>query len=288
MDVLGDFVSQLPAGLILWTVAAFLALIASVILMLIGRRRPGFGASLAWNMRRLSAHILSRAGDEAPEESAMEEERPEEEMLPEPDFDTLVGGVEEADEDASGGTVGLPRAVEPSPVLTPHDEAADMIEILRIWRDLADGSMVIEIEGEYYRQVHEITDPALYRRFLSILRELAKQARAVEASGGPGRATPPVTPRAEAIPSKITGVPPTAQQPPPPQGDSIAAQIEAFLQYKLQHSEFSARSIHVREAIGGGVRIEVDGHFYEGIGDVIDPDVREFLRRTIKEWEARQ
>jgi len=35
------------------------------------------------------------------------------------------------------------------------------------------------------------------------------------------------------------------------------------------------------------VRIEVDGHYFDAIGDVIDPDVRDFLLAMMREWEAR-
>jgi hypothetical protein len=35
------------------------------------------------------------------------------------------------------------------------------------------------------------------------------------------------------------------------------------------------------------VRIEVDGHYYDAIDDVVDPDVREFLFAMMREWEAR-
>jgi len=32
----------------------------------------------------------------------------------------------------------------------------------------------------------------------------------------------------------------------------------------------------------------VDNHFYDHIGDIVDPDVRDFLSTMMKEWEARQ
>jgi hypothetical protein len=70
---------------------------------------------------------------------------------------------------------------------------------------------------------------------------------------------------------------------------NIPAAIEAYLQYKKQFSpEYAQRSIHVLPAMGGGVRIEVDGTYFESVGDVADPEVRAFLQTTIQEWQKRQ
>ena len=69
----------------------------------------------------------------------------------------------------------------------------------------------------------------------------------------------------------------------------MAEQIEELLQLRLTATpELAQRSIHIRPALDGGVRIEVDGKFYEGVGDVADQHIREFIQSTIREWEARQ
>lgn len=78
-----------------------------------------------------------------------------------------------------------------------------------------------------------------------------------------------------------------SEMPPVPELN-IPAAIEAYLQYKKQFSpEYAQRSIHVLPA-PGGVRIEVDGTYFESVGDVADPDVRAFLQATIQEWQKRQ
>ena len=51
--------------------------------------------------------------------------------------------------------------------------------------------------------------------------------------------------------------------------------------------QYSMRSIHIRPASDGGVRIEVDNRAYESIADVPDADVRDFLMGLMREWEAR-
>jgi hypothetical protein len=68
----------------------------------------------------------------------------------------------------------------------------------------------------------------------------------------------------------------------------IAGAIEAYLQHKLRHTpDYAERSIHVYPSPDGGVRIEVDGQFYEGVSDIGDDGVREFMQQTIQEWQDR-
>ena len=68
----------------------------------------------------------------------------------------------------------------------------------------------------------------------------------------------------------------------------IAGAVEDFLQFKLSNTpQFATRTIHIRPTHDSGLRIEVDGHSYDSIGDIIDADVREFLFNMMREWEAR-
>ena len=74
-----------------------------------------------------------------------------------------------------------------------------------------------------------------------------------------------------------------------PAAQSMADEIEELLQYRLTLSpELKHRSIHIRPGIGGAILIEVDGEFFDGVGDIIDGAVSEFIQSTIREWEARQ
>ena len=69
----------------------------------------------------------------------------------------------------------------------------------------------------------------------------------------------------------------------------LAAQIEAFLQQRLTtEPDLSGRRIHVLSAPGGGVQIEVDGIYYESVGDVEDDAVRAYLKTVIADWQAQQ
>lgn len=79
----------------------------------------------------------------------------------------------------------------------------------------------------------------------------------------------------------------------PPKEDipelDIAGAIEAYLQHKISYTPaMQGRSIHVRPSFDGGVKIEVDGVFYDAVDEVRDTEIREFLSDTIAEWQSRQ
>lgn len=70
---------------------------------------------------------------------------------------------------------------------------------------------------------------------------------------------------------------------------NIAAAIEAYLQHRLGATRrFLGRRIHVHSAPSGGVRIEVDGTFFESVNDIEDAEVRDFIAASIQEWQDRQ
>jgi hypothetical protein len=69
---------------------------------------------------------------------------------------------------------------------------------------------------------------------------------------------------------------------------NIADAIEAYLQYKIeQNPQFQRRGIHIKPALGGGVKIEADGKSYEFVDEVADADVRSFIQTAINEWQDR-
>ena len=209
------------------------------------------------------------------------------------------------------------------PVSAPAGEPADAIEVLRVWRDLADGSLIVEIGGQRFRALNEIQDTNLQRRLMNVVRDLANMVRAA-----PSPAPPPTPPRSPqpprsaaptpaekkpAAPSKPEDIdlssaslspgtmfremtkmamgqrPEPVEAAPPPL--SIAEQIEAVLQRRLAGIPgYAGRSIHVHPPLElhGSVRIEVDGRFYEGLGAVDDDAVRQLLQDAVREWEENQ
>lgn len=197
-------------------------------------------------------------------------------------------------------------------------------EALIVLRDPRDGKLIVQMSDTGYKSL----DSNVRAGFMDLMRELGQMATATgSAPASPAVESAPVdSPIADAPPVQAAPVaPPMSTIPPSPSGTgvmpgdlpkysemkdeiksrgafraaksemapvpelNIPAAIEAYLQYKKQFSpEYAQRSIHVLPALGGGVRIEVDGTYFESVGDVADPEVRAFLQATIQEWQKRQ
>ena len=211
---------------------------------------------------------------------------------------------------------------------------ARLVEVFRVMRDLADGSLLVEVDGVRYRKLAEINDPQVGRRFMSNARALAQFALILKGSPPPaaplldavppqlaelfreeqpappqlppdGTPLPPLRPRATAPTGPTTPPEPVRMRPldalkqqdkSSEEGEdqieagliNLADEIEEMLQFRLSlNTHLAQRSIHIRPGLGGGIRVEVDGTFYDEVGDVSDGEVREFIQATIREWEAR-
>lgn len=69
----------------------------------------------------------------------------------------------------------------------------------------------------------------------------------------------------------------------------LAAAIETYLQYKLQHTpDYMGRAIHIHGTPSGAIRIQVDQDYYDFVDEVADTEIRQFLQDTIAEWQERQ
>lgn len=230
---------------------------------------------------------------------------------PEPDWAQMVTPVS-----PQSAPHNAPIQPEPDPVPANVTVPGDAVEVMRAWRDLSDGSLIVQMGDQRYRSLAEIQSADLARRFAALVRELNTMAGgapirntntvpAIKDSGmvipGPGATTSDMkarlgklqVPEPEAKPGFIKSITGRGKkedakgQQSAPHG--IADAVETFLQFKLSNTpEFATRSIHIRPTPDHGLRIEVDGHFYEAITDVVDPDVREFLLNMMREWEARQ
>jgi hypothetical protein len=199
----------------------------------------------------------------------------------------------------------LHREATPPPAAVPSE---NVVEVMRIYRDLADGSLIIDIGGRRYRHIGEMSDPEIARRFAGNIQALSAMAGA-----SPGASVPPVAGPAEPQPqAPFPGPPPTAVRrptpeepakpvrrgifgqrkdklPPEPEPKSIIEQIEELLQFRLAMTPpLARRAIHISEGAGGGVVVDVDGVSYGGVSEVPDEEVRAFIQATIQEWEARR
>lgn len=177
----------------------------------------------------------------------------------------------------------------------PDEPPPDAVEVMRVWRDLADGGLVLEIGGQRYRSSRDLRAGGAIRRFESVVNELQSltgeappPARPAPASPDPDPALPP-----ERSPSFLRQMTRVAMgqgsAAPEPAELTIAEQIEALLQARLaDRPTFAPRDIHVMPTAAGGLRIEVDDESFDSIGAISDPEVRALLQDVVAEWERRQ
>jgi hypothetical protein len=235
---------------------------------------------------------LAGTKESKPVQEATSEEDPTVSQL----FGRIVGTVQSA--------MPAPSKPEPAPPSAPAAPPplsdGESIEVMRILRDLASGGLIVEIGGQRYYHLSQIADPQVRRRFLGNAQSLAQFTQGAEAE-----MISPIPSMAGPL-SEIPTPPPITTGPPGPRPSvlrrgaaepeeaeegpkTIADQIEELLQYRLTLTPaLSDRSIHIRPAVDGGVRIEVDGKWYSGVDEVEDAEIQEFIRSTIHEWEARQ
>ena len=188
---LGDFLVQIPSGLFVMVCGSGLLFVIS--LMIIVQRRnqrktrqnsPQLSADLADDPpfpaaqaepARTEPGVVSRAWKGIHDFFFYsEEERAERERL-------KAQAVQIAQASAA--------AMPPTPdVSTPPDAA----EVLHLWRDVVDGSLIIQIGADYHRTMGDIAAAGQERRFMAVLRELARIAKetADEVSTPPATSEP--------------------------------------------------------------------------------------------------
>lgn len=189
---------------------------------------------------------------------------------------------------------GLGDPPGPTP---PGDET---VEILRVLRHQKHGDLMVEMGGQRYSRVKDIKDSRTGLDLIDTIAALQKfvgpevfAPLAAAQSPGPIQAAPAPEPL------QLPSMNPFKQmlilrdrdlkksrekaQPPPP--SSIVEEIEALLVKRVVGSPFEGRSIHMRPGLHGGAHIDVDGHGCASVEDVADPEVKQFLKSVIAEWE---
>jgi len=71
------------------------------------------------------------------------------------------------------------------------------------------------------------------------------------------------------------------------QPTTLAGQVDAIIQERLPQSVLWNRNIHVKDSPDGGILVLVVGQRYQGVGDVTDTQVRDFIQACVNEWEQR-
>ncbi|MBN1977570.1 MAG: hypothetical protein JW918_09230 [Anaerolineae bacterium] len=80
----------------------------------------------------------------------------------------------------------------------------------------------------------------------------------------------------------VTGIPGRTLDPL-----NLAGEIDQMVQQKLKNRpDLAGRRVRLANSLDGGLRIYVDDHVFETVGDVTDFKVREIIRDAIREWEG--
>jgi hypothetical protein len=153
----------------------------------------------------------------------------------------------------------------------------DAVEVLKVWRDVTDGGLIVQMKDLLFSRLEQIPDGATAHRYLNILQQLMDIA---DIQAGVAAPAPVIRP---AVSAKAAEEKKSAPSAPSEMG--IAGEIELFLQHRLSaHPAFQNLNLHVHPSSDGGVRIEVNGELYEGVDAIPDDDVRTFLMNVIEEW----
>ena len=98
------------------------------------------------------------------------------------------------------------------------------------------------------------------------------------------------TPLPQSPPPQLGGLLSRVTLPPPPPatlpGLNLAAEINEIVQARLRYSPLAENNrVEIKSDLGGGIRINVNGQIYSSPDEVPDPQVKELIKASIKEWE---
>ncbi len=178
----------------------------------------------------------------------------------------------------------------------------DAVEVMRIWRDINDGSLIIQMGDMLFQTMDEMRDRGMAKRFIAVVQNLAQIATiGAQATGLPkpnfeatsamfsapgswSASTPTSTP---ATPAAKPAPPSVKQTDMPATGSlGIVSQINRYLQKRLEQTPvFAGRKIKMTSAYDGTLEIWVDKHVFGSVGEIRDREVREFIQRILTEWE---
>jgi len=156
----------------------------------------------------------------------------------------------------------------------------DAAEMLLLLRDRDTNKLVVQIGEHAYTGAEAEIVPEFRRLFVTLMKELLEIAPKLSKGARAAKPAPAAT-----APPQPTEV----EEDEGPQPTTLAGQIEQRLQRRLAETgEFTGRSIHVRDAPDGGVRIEVDGESFASVGEVSDPAVKAFIAKVVADWQESQ
>ena len=186
------------------------------------------------------------------------------------------------------------------------------IDLMHVLRVPPLGKVVVEIGSNRYLNLDEIPEAEARRRVLAAVGDLVVFAggyqRLVDADVAPPLAAAARTP-SPSLPqtrdltptSSPSPLPPAPVNPAPapkltntgpllaaatPTMTNIAVQIDEILQRHIAADPILAkRAIHLKQSTSGGLIIEVDDRSYKRPNEIEDKEVRDVIKRALKEWE---
>jgi hypothetical protein len=198
------------------------------------------------------------------------------------------------------------------------------LEVMRVLRVPPMGKLVVEVNGERFDRIDEVTDEHSKRRLLAAVGELISFAgnydSLVEAGVAPPLAAETTEPETEdealtrqqarfieqlerqrdaikAVSERRiieTPVVDISEETPitrlrSRQSVSMAEQIDTILQeLKYQDPALSSRIIRLHQNPAGGLHIEVDGNLYEEPGEIEDKAIQKLIRQAVYTWRNMQ
>lgn len=183
--------------------------------------------------------------------------------------------------------------------------------VLTLWRDRDSSAISVQINGQIIASQFDLTSDsreqlALRFELLQNWLEEGKQqperseksistqsSVAGHVSGAAPVQAASLVPKTGAKQERDGGINPVAvftralttevRKPQPVQ--SLAAQIDAILQERLEGSSLSTRGIRLQDHPQQGLIVQVGLRKYNSIDEVPEQEIRDFIRQAIAEWE---
>jgi len=273
-----------------------------------------FGLVLVWAIARRRQKNQPPQKDSPPQEAQDDASIPASETI---DVDlSLLAGLAADKADTSPPSPPPDPTPDPPPV-PPIEPPTQPQELLRLLHQPHSDQLIVEVNGQQYTQLTDISDKKLGQYILRLTAHLLAftngvilTATGIKNLGVPPPGKLPQPPVSKSSPPSPTApLPPTptppASSPPLQSGNrgflgrkrppteplpalNLADEINDIVQAKLLASPLAENNrINITSDPGGGIRISVNGQYYASPGDVQNIEIRRLIQESIKEWERR-
>jgi len=175
----------------------------------------------------------------------------------------------------------LTKKEEPSPDLVDHDPASQSLPevrkpspdsrlILQVWRE-EDKSPVFDLDGKYLEK------DQLPKDILNLITVQEKESSEPE--------PPRLPPAAEVLPPPVNVIPEIEDEDEEDKMLSVVDEVNNILQKKLVGSPMAGKGIHMMENHNKEIRFWVGLNSYDDVEEIPDPEVRQIIDESVKEWE---